>query len=471
MGHLQYFWHACYIGVTILNSNEIIYYASLVFAVVIITTCAFRSLRLEFLRFGALAFFSPALGFYLLYLTAFILRPIAMSSGLLTSYTNDSFDPQLWLEVTWVSLFGSVLFYYSYTPINFSYKSLGNCRGVGEGRIRPAVIYSLSIVCSFAFLYLLSLDGALTLDLGVNRAIFSANTVGRGYVFLINAAAAILILMALRLDGARWHSHLTLRFASVGIFMFANIMVTNRFLITSMLAGFFSCWLINLRRSGKKVSILSISLLIGIIAIIGSILGYLRGLGEYKFDEINGANPVAYFLWTFDMGELLGRTLDGVNEFDYGKIWIEDLLYLSIPRSLWEGKPQIYGAVRAQEIVLPEMIPLDGVPIATYPIGVFGEGYLVFGIFGVAISLVILGVILRKIFISGFDRTASNSAKSIVLFSVYILQCVNPLGYYRSFGWFASLLILQILLACMLYALSVFISYLISTKLVPDSKI
>ena len=427
------------------------YYVWLVLVSCAVALLFARTFAKERKRIGALAYFSPSFGFYAVYLLCFIVRPLVMRSGVLVGYSDDASDLAQSETVLLLSLLGGVAFYLMFDPPHL-FRSTFRLRLLPRSlyHVRPSpsrlhgmvsALLVLSVVCSAVFFALIYQLGAVTTDFGVNRAVFSAGTAGQGHLFLVNATAAVALLMALYLHSYH-HSPLGTRpLMATGWFLLPNLIVTNRFLITAVLAALLICWLLHFRSRGQRMPTRGVVLFLGAVALAGSLLGMIRGLGEYQFDESNSINPLVFFLWTFDMSELLSRTIEYTGGHDFGLIWLQDLLYLYIPRALWTGKPQIYGAIQAQSVIFPELIPIDGIPIATYPIGMFGEGYFTFGIVGVAIALAIVGTVLRRLFSSLHALRQHRPYIGALLFPVFVLQCLNPLGYYRSVGWFVSLVL------------------------------
>lgn len=433
-------------------TSDINYYVWLAAASIAATSLLARTFVKERARIGALAYFSPSFGFYVVYLLSFIARPVAIHSGALVDYSENAGDPAQFQAILLLSLLGAIAFYLAYDP-PFRLKLTSQIPqfrrnplpSVSRLRGMVSALLWTSVFCSAVFFILIYQLGAATTDLGVNRAVFSAGVAGQGHLFLINTTAAVALLVALYLR-SYYRSPLGLvPILSIVWFLLPNIIVTNRFLITAMLAAVFICWLLHLQSKGLRMPTRGVLLFLAAVALAGSALGMSRGLGEYEFDETNSSSPLIFFLWTFDMSELLARTVKYKGDLDFGMIWLQDLLYLYVPRALWAEKPQIYGAIHAQSIVLPEMIPSNGIPIATYPIGMFGEGYFTFGVFGVVIALTIVGAILRRLFASLQVLRQRQPYIGAWLFPVFVLQCLNPLGYFRSVGWFMSLVVFHLL--------------------------
>ena len=443
-------------------SNESQYYVWLAVTSFAVTLLFARTFSKERAHIGALAYFSPSFGFYAVYLICFVVRPLVMRSGGLIGYSDDAGALAQFQLLLSLSLLGAVAFYLAFDPplrlkTTFRLQLLpGFLRNPRPSAVRlsgmVSTLLAISVVCTAVFLALIFQLGAVTPDFGVNRAVFSAGTAGQGHLFLINTAAAAALLTALYLRSYDRSPLGPAPLLATGWFLLPNLIVTNRFLITAVLAALLICWLLHFRSQGRRMPTRGILLFLATLALVGSVLGMIRGFGEYAFDESNSSSPLVFFLWTFDMYELLARTVEYTGEHDFGLIWLQDLLYLYVPRALWTGKPQIYGAVQAQAAIFPEMIPSDGIPIATYPLGMFGEGYFTFGVAGVVIALTIVGYILRRVFASLQTLREHRPYIGAMLFPAFVLQCLNPLGYYRSVGWFMSLVVFHLWVSAVVFA-------------------
>ena len=435
------------------TSNYIFY----LLAYLLTTLFFLRTTLKEYHQIGSLSLFSPSIGFYFVYTLSFIIRPLFIHAGLLTSYTNDDLTHDNNYLLT--SLIGVITFYLTFDRPRIIKKTIPPIprhNNTTQKKPTPSINILLFIgaTCSLTFFALIYQLGAVTSDLGLNRALFSAGTAGRGYLFFINTTAAVAILSAGYLKSYS-KSPLSFKYIlHVIIFIIPNLIVTNRYLITAFCTGILICYLLFYQATKKKPPTSKIILCLTFVIVSGAVLGFIRGMGQYQFDETNSSNLFVFFLWTFDMSETLSRTIINIGSFDFGLIWLEDLLYLYIPRILWESKPQIYGAIRAQAEIYPELIPETGIPIATYPIGMFGEGYFVYGAFGVIIALAITGFVLRVLFFSIKNLRQRSPYIGAILFPVFVLQCLNPLGYFRSVGWFISLVFLHTWISIIVFLLA-----------------
>lgn len=403
--------------------------------------------------FGAVAVFAPATGFVAVYAAAFLLRPVFMHWGLMPEYEDGSVNAILDTAI-WNSTLGVLGFALGGRSDSKRRRLPGIHASTSPRRLRAVAnaLCLLSIITSLFFLMIVVSLGAATSDFGVNRAIFSASTFGRGYIFLVNTLAAAALLSALAASISEPQVHRGLKFIAIICLLAPNILVTNRFLVTAVIAGWALVWLI--RRSSKKVRVPFFPILsaIAVVAVAGAGLGLIRGGGELVYDEKLVANPLVFFLFTFDMAEMLALIMRATPSYDFGQIWLEDVAFQFIPRALWATKPTIYGAIRAQQVALPSSVPADEILLATYPIGLFGEGYFAAGLFGIFLAGFLARRVLERVFSWAVDTRYWGGFIQLTAFPTFVLQCLNPLGYFRSFGWFLGLLLFHFVVSALCVA-------------------
>ena len=402
---------------------------------------------------GAVAVFAPATGFVAVYIASFLLRPVLMHWGLMPEYEEGSVIAILDTAI-WSSMLGVLGFAFGGRAASKRQRlhevhantSPRHLRGVANA------LCLLSISASLFFLMIVVSLGAATSDFGVNRAIFSASTFGRGYIFLVNTLAAAALLSALAASISEPQVHRGLKFSAIVCLLVPNILVTNRFLVTAVIAGWGLAWLIKRSSNKMRVPFFPILSAIVIIAVAGAALGLIRGGGELVYDEKLVANPFVFFLFTFDMAEMLALIMRAAPSYDFGQIWLEDVGFQFIPRALWATKPTIYGAIRAQQVALPSSVPADEILLATYPIGLFGEGYFAFGVFGIFLAGFLARRVLERLFSWAVEARYRGGFIQLTAFPTFVLQCLNPLGYFRSFGWFLGLLLFHFVVSALCVA-------------------
>ncbi len=330
------------------------------------------------------------------------------------------------------------------------------------------VSFAFCILMQAAFLAFLFSVRALTTNFGDNRSHYLDAMLGAGYMNLINQLSANILMVGLL------YSLWTRRIGKAGVlallmFIVSNFMITNRGIITSIFYLILLTYFLRLSRTSKKVSPLRLAAMLAVIVGLGSLIGLSRGIGAAEAsDDPKSAMEVAiqsfppvirggvFLCYTFDMGVMLEKTISRTDHYQFGASWLEDIGFTFLPRAIFPEKPLIYGASRLQEEVAPEIYGGDVSVSATYPIGIFGEAYINFGVPGVAITLCVLGVILKSWYSRclqlAHDRTAN--AGSLFTMAMYASLGSNALPYIRSFGAFVSLAIfMSVLLALTLMAI------------------
>ena len=176
------------------------------------------------------------------------------------------------------------------------------------------------------------------------------------------------------------------------------------------------------------------------LAFLGVVVSALRGTGSV-------ADPIAAV-------GTLGQTLDGFNflvnalaridDFSWGTTLVEDLTLTYFPRSLWAGKPLIYGAVSAQEAIAPGLYT-DFQGGATFPPGILAEGYVNFGLIGSVVLPFSAAAVLRAVYV----RIQSERPAFYVLLLGWLLA--NLVSLFRGFGLtMPQLIVVAVILSPML---------------------
>jgi hypothetical protein len=132
---------------------------------------------------------------------------------------------------------------------------------------------------------------------------------------------------------------------------------------------------------------------IGLFALavaFGVVQSVLRGTGSHA----GILSPAATISGTLDGFYDFVNALARVHRFQLGKTILQDVVVTYIPRALWAAKPVIYGAVKAQEIVMPGL-HADVGGHSTYPIGIVAEGYVNFAVFGAVGIPLLTGALAR----------------------------------------------------------------------------
>jgi hypothetical protein len=410
--------------------------------------------RREWEHSGAgLFLLSPATVFYLAYLASFAIRPPFQIAGTLQYAFAVGADDTLFLAQA-----SSVLAWYGFVigyrliPSPAVPALLARTAPVAlDMRLRASAAYGLSIAASLAFVAFLAPLGVFTLDFGYNRVAYLNALFGAGHMYLFNLMAGTLLLMGLVFSSFCQRPVRLLAIAAWATYLIPNALVTNRFLISATLFALLFVVALKRMRHGERISAATVVVVLGLLAAVGVVLGLVRGLSEGLEYAEERRNPLVFLLWSFDMSEYYQSALQNIHRFDLGRSWVEDLFLQFLPRALFPWKPQIYGAVRLQAEAMPGSVPADGVLSATYPIGMFGEGYANFGIPGLLLVGLVVGMILKLVF-SRALRAGLVSRRPfwpLGCFCLFVLVCANTLGYLRSFGWFFSSLVFNgVVYAC-----------------------
>lgn len=402
--------------------------------------------RREWEHSGAgLFLLSPAMVFYLGYLATFAIRPPLQVAGTLQyDFTVPAGDTLFLAQATSLLTWYGFVIGYRLIPSPPLPVLLARTRPVARDmRLRASAAYGLSIAASLAFLAFLAPLGVFTLDFGYSRVAYLNALGGAGHLYLFNLMAGTLLLMGLVFSSFCRRPARLLAIAAWATYLIPNALVTNRFLISATLFALLFVVALKRMRRGERISAATVVVVLGMLAAVGALLGLVRGFSEGLEYAEERRNPFVFFLWSFDMSEYYQSALQNVQRFDLGRSWVEDLFLQFLPRALFPWKPQIYGAVRLEAEVIPGSIPADGVLSATYPIGMFGEGYANFGIPGLLLVGLAVGMILKLVF-SRSLRAGLVSRRPfwpLACFCLFVLVCANTLGYLRSFGWFISSLV------------------------------
>ncbi len=410
--------------------------------------------RREWENSGAgLFLLSPACVFYVAYLASFAVRPPFQVAGALQYDFAVGADASLFLAqaTSVLAWYGFVIGYYL-TPSPGLQALIARAGPPPvDIRLKAAAAYGLSFVASLAFVISLAPLGVFTFDFGSNRVNYLNAMFGAGHMYLFNLAAGILLLMGLVFSSFCARPPRMLAIAAWAAYLIPNAFVTNRFVFSAALFALLLVAALRRIRRGERISATTVVVVLCLLAAVGAALGLVRGLTEGLEYGEERSNPLVFFLWTFDMSEFYQIALQNVHQLDLGRSWVEDMFLLFLPRAFFPWKPTIYGAVRLQAEAMPGSVPPDGILSATYPISMFGEGYANFGIPGLLLVGLAIGIILKLVFSRALHAglVPRQSFWPVACFCLFVLVCANALGYLRSFGWFASMLVFHtIVYAC-----------------------
>jgi hypothetical protein len=131
-----------------------------------------------------------------------------------------------------------------------------------------------------------------------------------------------------------------------------------------------------------------------VLVLAGVVIADLRGTGSAD-DPIAALGTLSL---TLDGFSFLVNTVARTQELLWGATLVEDTTLTYLPRAIWDGKPVVYGAIAAQEAVVPGLYQGLG-RSSTYPVGMVAEGYLNFGVVGAVLLPAAIGVGLRALYL------------------------------------------------------------------------
>lgn len=128
-----------------------------------------------------------------------------------------------------------------------------------------------------------------------------------------------------------------------------------------------------------------------VIALLGGYLGIRQ-----RSTNVTLLSAFGFLGHTFDSSEFVPSALDRISPFGHfgGLTYIEDAVLTFMPRSFFPEKPDVFGIVRIQNHVAPDLSSWS-VSTATYPPGFLVEGYANFGLLGLALIGLAYGAALR----------------------------------------------------------------------------
>jgi hypothetical protein len=268
--------------------------------------------------------------------------------------------------------------------------------------------------------------GALRPFQSATRGALLDQYVGRGLMGLAISVMPLFLLLLPTTRDARWVRRLGLL-----LVLLILAIVGSRLLL---LGTILSVGVFHLRRSGRQVSLFRQLVVAGAIAVAGAALGAVLFSGQEQVAE--PYDLVVRLMATFDMPDTLAVVETTPERFG-GLTVIEDAVITYAPRSVWQDKPYFYGGYRLQEAAFPgigEEYQLG----AFFPVGLFGESFLNFGILGVALIPFLLAIALRLV-----DRWSTYSMDRL---AVACFAYGQLLGLLRSPGQFIAYVVVVVVL-------------------------
>jgi len=172
-------------------------------------------------------------------------------------------------------------------------------------------------------------------------------------------------------------------------------------------------------------------------------LVFLTMLAGYKIQGQSGHNPldvVKRYTVSFDGYDNMSAVLqaDGHTPQHLGGSLLDDTFYAFIPRTIFPGKANFYGNTLLQQEIFPIQSQVFGTR-ATFPVSLYGEGFLSFGILGVLAFGAVAGLI------AAFGNRMMQSIRSdgLTLQQTTALFLLGAaINLYRSLGLYLQLVFL-----------------------------
>ena len=308
---------------------------------------------------------------------------------------------------------------------------------------QPALILlGLAILfMSIAYVHAAS-NGIISGDFYANRDAYLRALQGSGYVSFFYIYPGLFLLWCYWVKGGRGYNYII--FLTLFGYIVLNVAVSNRSMLTIVLYGFFLVSQIKKYRDARVGAFKIFLALVGLV-VLGVIVGLSRGVDNVDIDLNVTLLALNFLSATFDMQEMFAHVLStrSLHTFYYGGSWFQDVILTYIPRAIFTFKPELYGSTLLEYEVLGR--ELSAIGLATFPLGIYGEGYLNFWYFGVIFVVFFTGYILGFLFSSilGHGMSGPTIYNFWPVF-IYLATSANTLGYLRSFGQYISGIIFSV---------------------------
>ena len=220
-------------------------------------------------------------------------------------------------------------------------------------------------------------------------------------------------------------------------YLFLNICVSNRSLVTIVLYGFILLWQLKKEKHDRLKLVYIITILLFIL-LTGITLGIARNFEDMDYSSIT-LLLLGFLSATFDMQEMFSHVLStfSLHNLYLGMSWFQDIFYTYLPRAIFEFKPQYYGSTLLQVDILGR--DSSKVMGSSFPLGIYSEGYVNFWYFGVFFAMVFIGYALGFFFTKAINY-CSNGPNLFNFWPllIYLATSANTLGYLRSFGQYIA---------------------------------
>lgn len=397
--------------------------------------------------------FSPLTFTTLLFVLGYVWRPLLhlMDPDRYSAYPEAlaSFNPEIVVSLIIASAVGIASLHLGYRA-NIGPKLAAGLPELDwrDARLNLVLFVGVGLVSAYA---LWSIVGSLTalraFDTSVRQSIMS-DFQGNGpiFFFLFNmptfSTICLLIYIANRRSSPITAKALFLLAAVfyVGGFFFTVISASRAPLIAVILLP-----LLIRHYFVKRISF-GVQAAIMLVLLLGAgIVGLLMQspLAAAAGPDVSMGNVVARLSGTLDQFELLYIAITQSKTFLFGRSYLEDVVLTFVPRALFPSKPEIFGTVLLQNLLIPSRFEIAGLS-ATYPVGFFAEAYMNFGPIGFLAVPFAFGTLLRVL---AEKAIAAPSPYAVLL----ITSLAGTVGVLRSLGGqlasMAFLLIIMMLFA------------------------
>lgn len=195
----------------------------------------------------------------------------------------------------------------------------------------------------------------------------------------------------------------------------------------------------------KPINFKSQIIFLSLLALTASVLGVFLQTDFYvQDDQTSFFSPYRLMVrlyGSYDAFDNTVITISRLKNYYFGSTILEDIFVTYLPRVIFPWKPEIFGVVRIQNDIMPELFAYAGLS-ATYPVGIIGEAYANFGIFGVVIIPFFFGMFFKAVQVKAYNKD---------MYIVMYAACISLMPMVvRGFGSILSGLFISL---CWIYLL------------------
>jgi hypothetical protein len=192
---------------------------------------------------------------------------------------------------------------------------------------------------------------------------------------------------------------------------------------------------------------------------LGTLVAVTMVMG-YRIQGQTGGNPID-ILKRYSLGFDGYDNISGVLQVDdhtrryYGATLLDDVIYAFVPRGIFPGKADYYGNTLLQQEIFPAQGTAFGTR-ASFPVSLYGEGQLSFGLIGVLLFGAVAGMIAAfGNRLMGYVRSGGLTLQQTT--ALFLLGAA--INLYRSLGMYLQLLFLAGVICGLLELLRRFVEW------------